>query len=78
MKSFCRFSSKKRLIIMGRAKRLFSLVLLFVLTFSFAVIFLDKNVSAETVSGTDYDEVNVEFSGQNEGYSAGASLWAGL
>ena len=70
MKSFCRFSSKKRLIIMGRAKRLFSLVLLFVLTFSFVAIFLDKTVSAETVSGTDYDEVNVEFSGQNEGYSA--------
>ncbi len=70
MKSFCRFSSKKRLIIMGRAKRLFSLVLLFVLTFGFTAVFLSDTVSAKTVSGVDYDEVSVEFTGQNEGYTS--------
>ena len=70
MKSFCRFSSKKRLIIMGRAKRLFSLVLLFVLTFGFTAVFSNDTVSAKTVSGVDYDEVSVEFTGQNEGYTS--------
>ena len=70
MKSFCRFSSKKRLIIMGRAKRLFSLVLLFVLTFALTAVFLSDTVSAKTVSGVDYDEVSVEFTGQNEGYTS--------
>lgn len=70
MKSFCRFSSKKRLIIMGRAKRLFSLVLLFVLMFGFTAVFSNDTVSAKTVSGVDYDEVSVEFTGQNEGYTS--------
>ena len=55
---------------MGRAKRLFSLVLLFVLTFGFTAVFLSDTVSAKTVSGVDYDEVSVEFTGQNEGYTS--------
>ena len=70
MKSFYRFSSKKRRIIMERAKRLFSLVLLFVLTVSFTVVFFDNTASAKTHSGVGYDDVSVEFTGQNEGYTS--------
>ena len=70
MRSFYRFSSKKRRIIMERAKRFFSLVLLFVLTVSFTVVFFDNTASAKTHSGVEYDDVSVEFSGQNEGYTS--------
>lgn len=57
----------------GRAGRIFSLVLLFVLTVSLTgagVIFLGDYVHAETISGADNDKVNIDFTGQNEGYSA--------
>ena len=57
----------------GRAKSVFSLVLLFFLTVSFVlsgVILIPEKVSAETITGVEYDEVNVDFTGQNEGYSA--------
>ena len=70
MKSFNRFSLKKRFIIMGRAKRLFSLVLLFVLMPSFITFICADTASAKTISGVGYDEVNVEFTGQNEGYTS--------
>jgi len=55
---------------MGRAKRLFSLVLLFVITFSLTAVFGDIKVLAKTVSGVDNDDVSVEFTGQNEGYTS--------
>ena len=55
---------------MERAKRLFSLVLLFVLTVSFTVVFFDNTASAKTHSGVEYDDVSVEFTGQNEGYTS--------
>ncbi len=57
----------------GRAGFFLSLVLLFVLTVSLlaAMVLMPFDMAfAKTKSGTEYDKVNVEFSGQNEGYSA--------
>ena len=57
----------------GRAKRYFSSLLLFVLTTCTisSVLFLKSDkIYAETKSGVEYDEVSVDFTGQNDGYTA--------
>ena len=66
---FSSINYKKR----GRAGLIFSLVLLFVLTVSTvgaAILIPFDQVHAENITGAENDKVNIDFTGQNEGYSA--------
>ena len=64
VKHFCLFGK-------GRGKVLANSALLFVLSAIFALsAFPLGNVFAENKTGAEYDDVSVDFTGQNEGYSA--------
>lgn len=64
---------KRIMYVRGRGKALFNLVLLLLFTIIFAAnVFYSAAVSAsaENISGVENDEINVDYTGTSEGYSA--------
>lgn len=64
---------RKNMIFLGRGKTIFNLVFLSLFTVIFvSQVFYSSSIfaSTENISGVENDEINVDYTGASEGYSA--------